>query len=154
MSVDRPEIKITAHCKDPERGTMLFPKGLQRPKKKRISVTGKNGVSALLRVGSRSDTGKAAGVDGTTLEDLGGEGTMVKYKEVGVAYVIATDSGLRLQLAISVLTLVGTIIAAYGLLIQSSVPTADSFTRATSGAVFVIATVLAALKFFQELSQT
>jgi hypothetical protein len=83
------------------------------------------------------------------LSSLGGEGAEVEYRGVGFFELIWRDVGLRLQVLISVVTFVASIITAYNTYLKNGKDTSD-FTSHTAFVAVVLAFVLALAKLYKD----
>jgi hypothetical protein len=144
------QVALTALCSPaPLDDQILLPVGTNVPSAKRLLVTA-NRKSKLMQGGLRADHGEGACVTASTLAFFGGAGAVVSYRGLGFWQLIWRDGGLRLQLLISLVTLIGAVITAYNTYLKSTGKDAATFTSKTALTALVVAFVLAVLKFIQD----
>lgn len=147
---ERRKVAVVSLCSPPPaEGQILLPKGSTVPKR-RLLVT-KGETEMLMKPGVRADSGNAACVSGAALGALGGGDAEVEYREVSFAGVLRRDRWLALQFAIALLSLVATLLGAYGTRIKSGA--GPGFESDTALIAFFLATCLAFLKFANEYRQ-
>lgn len=139
-------VEVTTTCADPRADTLLLPAGSGWPG--RLVLTA-NGKDLLVHGGVRSDAGEAACIDGSLQARIGGAETVI-YRPATIGDVLRLDRDVILQLAITALTLGGAIFTG---LVSFVIDRHDTnpWKSKTAFAIFLIGTVLAALKAFQEV---
>ncbi len=128
---------------------ILLPTATALPSGKRLLVKG-NGKTRLMKGRRRSDPGEGACVSASTLRSFGDAGAHVSYRGVGFWQLVWRDSGMLLQLLISLVTLAGALITGYNTYLKSSGTDVATFTSKTAFIALALAFALSALKFIKE----
>jgi hypothetical protein len=148
---------ITGCDPPPDDKTLLLPRDADTDPlkgKKHLLLTAPGDKTKLLKWSRRADDGQGSCVSPSTLASLGGDATEVTYTGVGLAGRIRHDGMLRLQVAISILTVVAALLSAYGTYIKSTTAqSATTWDRHTATLVLAVAAALAVAKLLKEIRE-
>lgn len=147
-------VSLTERTDGPQRGYFLLPKGSTLPNTGHVLVRREVGANdkLLLKTGLRTDVGTSAWADAQAANALGGEGAKVEYRPAGPVTVLRYSGNARLQLAISLLSALSTVLVGYGTFVSSHASDTPAFVVRTAFAVLVITTILAVLQLIQGIN--
>lgn len=151
------KVRVGAVCAQmPDDKTILLPKMADTSalsSVKHVLVSAPQDKKKLLKWSQRSDGGLGACVSPSVLRALGGE-VEVTYEGAGLGKRLQLDAALRLQALISLLTVIGAGLSAYGTWFKNTTgSTANAWDRQTATLVLIVAAALALAKFYKEVKE-
>lgn len=149
MTKDWTSVRVTGMASVIVPGTILLPKGTAPISP--IVVEASNKTTKLLPGGVRADTGTDAALPGDLLTKMGGDESTIKYREGTWADILHYKPAVRLQILITVLTLVAAVFAAISAYVGTRSATTPAFTAEAAPWVLSIAFILTFSKLISDI---
>jgi hypothetical protein len=133
-------------------GTLLLPKGSAPISP--VIVEASNNTTKLLPAGVRADAGTYAALPGDLLTKMGGDESTIKYRKATWVDILHYKPTVRLQILITVLTLVAAVFAAINAYVGTRSPTTPAFPAEAAPWVLGITFILALSKLISDIQAT
>jgi len=149
MTMEWTAVQVTGTASFIVQGTLLLPVGSTPVSP--IVVKSSDGTTRLLSGGVRTDVGTYAALPGDILAKMGGDTSTVNYRKATWRDILRYKPAIKLQILITVLTLVAAIFAAMSAYAGTRSASTPAFTAEAAPWVLGLTFVLALLKLISDI---